>query len=184
MAFLGPIVERTAQAHGAGVGLFQAGIGIGSVLGLLLGGRLADGRRSAHAIPVLLGFVAITQLVLASIHSIVHESMLASALLATTIVGGAIALFALMPLVQSGLVSAAPDRRSVVLALNGSMVFLGQGLGALAGGLAANFNGVDATGVVGAAIAASAAVCAIVILRGRDATPTRSSAPLPEGIGS
>lgn len=45
-------------------------------------------------------------------------------------VAGAAALFARTPLIQAGLVRIDPDRASVLLALNGSMVFAGRGLGA------------------------------------------------------
>lgn len=42
IAYLGPTAARVAQSRGFGVGLFQACIGAGSIVGILLGGRLAD----------------------------------------------------------------------------------------------------------------------------------------------
>ena len=42
IAYLGPIVNRTVGAEGGLVGAFQACIGLGSVLGIVAGGRLAD----------------------------------------------------------------------------------------------------------------------------------------------
>ena len=46
---------------------------------------------------------------------------------------GSSALFTMSPLVQAQLIDAAPQSRQVVLALNGSMMFLGQGAGAALG---------------------------------------------------
>lgn len=123
IAYLGPLVNRAVGAEGAAVGAFQACIGLGSVLGILAGGRLADRPGPERALPILFGVVALTQVgfVLAPALSPVA----ASALIAVSITVGAAALFAILPIVQVALIADAPTQRSVVLALNGSMVFLG-----------------------------------------------------------
>ncbi len=63
------------------------------------------------------------------------------------------ALFALGPIQQDRLIGFAPDERDIVLALNASALFLGQGIGAVAGGLAAHQWSLAANGLVGGAVA-------------------------------
>ena len=89
--------------------------------------------------------------------------------LALTILFGAAALFALAPIVQTRLVAAAPDRRTVVLALNGSMIFLGQGIGAAVGGVTIDVASLAFVGLAGASLA----VLGVVL-----AASTRAVAPV------
>jgi DHA1 family inner membrane transport protein len=77
-------------------------------------------------------------------------------------VAGSAALFARTPVVQARLVAAVdPAARPVVLALNGSMVFAGQGLGAALGSVAAGIGGIGALGFAGAAVALLGAALAM-----------------------
>lgn len=165
VAFLGPIANAVAGAHGFGVGLFQACIGLGSIAGILIGGRLADRLQRERYIPWLVTVIIVTQLGYGAAQLPGLGVVPASILLALAILVGAAALFALMPIIQVGLITASPDRRNVVLALNGSMVFFGQGLGAAIGAAAIGFLGVNQTGLVGAAIATMVASAAAVLTR-------------------
>jgi len=62
--------------------------------------------------------------------------------------------FARAPVIQVRLVAAAPEEaRPVVLAQNGSMVFLGQGLGAAVGGLVIAGPGLPWMGLAAAGLA-------------------------------
>lgn len=153
VAYLGPIANAVAGAHGFGVGLFQACIGLGSIGGVLAGGRLADRPHRERHLPRLLSVVVVTQLGYVAAQTLSLPTPANSALLALSIFAGAGALFAAMPIIQVGLVEAAPHRRNVVLALNGSMIFLGQGLGAALGGLVINADRLANTGFAGAAVA-------------------------------
>jgi len=78
----------------------------------------------------------------------------ATGLLAAATALGAAALFARAPVIQVRLVAAAPEKaRPVVLALNRSMVFLGQGLGAAVGGLVIAGPGLPWVGLAAACLA-------------------------------
>jgi len=153
VAYLGPVANAVAGARGFQIGLFQACIGFGSIIGILIGGRLADRARPTSYLPRLLLVVVLTQLGYVAAQSMEAGTVLAAVLLAGATLVGAAALFATMPIIQVGLIGAAPDRRNVVLALNGSMIFLGQGLGAALGGLVINADRLANTGFAGAAVA-------------------------------
>jgi len=80
--------------------------------------------------------------------------VIATGLFAAATALGAAALFALAPVIQVRLVAAAPEKaRPVVLALNRSMVFLGQGLGAAVGGLVIAGPGLPWVGLAAACLA-------------------------------
>jgi predicted MFS family arabinose efflux permease len=68
------------------------------------------------------------------------------------------ALFALGPIQQDRLIALAPDERDIVLSLNASALFLGQGIGAVVGGLATHYWSLAANGFTGAAIALVAVI--------------------------
>lgn len=161
IAYLGPIVNRATGAEGGAVGAFQACIGLGSVLRILAGGRLANRPRAERALPVLFAMIALTQ---AGVVAVTLTSTGASALIAASITLGAAALFAILPILQMALIAAAPAQRSVVLALKGSMVFLGQGLGAALGSAAASVWSLTATGIAGGVLAAGLCVGSIMVL--------------------
>jgi DHA1 family inner membrane transport protein len=157
-AYIGPIVTATTGMEGAGIGAIQVFIGLGSLVGILLGGKLSE-RRGA-AVPVrlvlllaaaLLGYAALLSLPPALWHA---------APLALCVFSGAVALFAMAPISQARLVGLAPQDRSVALALAGAVTFAGQGAGAAMGGAAIGAFGLVATGVVGSAAAVLGAVLA------------------------
>lgn len=173
VAFLGPVANAVAGARGFGVGLFQACIGLGSILGIVLGGRLSDRGDAARYLPAFLAVIVCTQLGYVGAQSSSPAMPAASALLAFSIFFGAAALFATMPIVQVGLVMAAPDHRNVVLALNGSMVFLGQGIGAALGGVVIDADQLAHTGLAGSALAA--ALAAAVAIHQRRFRPAATS---------
>lgn len=155
VAYIGPVVTRTTGLEGAGVGAMQAFVGIGSIFGIIVGGRAAD---SAPPRAAVLGCLAAsaTSLALYSAWPTIGAGLPAEARiagLAGTILLGAAALFALGPVVQARLVEAADGARNVALATNGSMVFLGQGLGAAVGGAVIGARGVEPLGLVGASLA-------------------------------
>jgi len=66
---------------------------------------------------------------------------------------GAAALFARTPAIQARLVKLDPPSTNVLLALNGSMVFAGQGLGAVVEGFTEYEFGVNALGFAAATLA-------------------------------
>jgi DHA1 family inner membrane transport protein len=163
-AYLGPIVTASTGITGSGIGAIQVFIGLGSLAGIAIGGRAA-GRHGA-TVPVALcgllaaalaGYSALLALPMAFWHA---------APLALLVFTGAVALFALAPLVQARLLGLAPQDRAVALALNGALARAGQGLGAAYGGLVLSLAGLAWTGAAGAMLALAAAMLARRAFRG------------------
>ena len=176
IAYLGPTAARVAQSHGFGVGLFQACIGAGSIVGVLFGGRLADRAHPNGRLAPLALAIAVTQLMIAG--AVAFPGALGKPLLACGIVIGAAALFMIIPIVQIGLVSHAPEQRTTLIALNGTAIFLGQGLGALLGGLTISFWGLSYCGIMGAVIASFLAVALFLLSPIRSTFGASSLTPL------
>lgn len=167
VAYIGPVVTRITGFTGAGVGAMQVFVGVGSVVGILLGGRAADAGRPRAAILACLGACCVS-LASYSFWMTLGDGLpegARTAGLAATILLGASSLFALGPIVQARLVAVAAGARNVALAMNGSMVFLGQGLGAAVGGATLGLGGIEALGLVGAALAAATATLALGVPR-------------------
>jgi DHA1 family inner membrane transport protein len=97
VAYLGPVVNRVTGFAGAAVGPFQACIGLGSILGVALGGRIADSSRLLGAIAGLFGLMICTL----SGYSVLLASPGATSAhtigLGSVILFGAAALFTLIP---------------------------------------------------------------------------------------
>ena len=142
--YLQPIVRVGAGVTGAGVGAFQAMIGVGSIAGLALGARAAD--RNAGKGWILQGFAiqaTAMSVHFAATHHVLPAGWPSAALVALGIFLAATALFSITPVVQSRLIQATGGA-PVALALNGSVVSLGQALGSAVGGLALHLSGVPA----------------------------------------
>lgn len=159
VSLIGPIGETLAGLEGGGVGLIQSFIGLGSILGIIVGGRLADGRPRRFDLVWIFLIIAVTQ---AAISILFYVPGMPSALLAyplaASIFFGAAALFAIGPIQQTRLIGAAPEQRMVALALHGTSIFLGQSLGAALGAVTVAITSLSWTGFVGAALATGAAL--------------------------
>ncbi|HYE52848.1 MAG TPA: MFS transporter [Azospirillaceae bacterium] len=154
IAYIGPVATRIAGLEGAGVGAMQALIGVGSILGIVAGGALAD--RADTARFMVLSFL-LSAAALGGYSALLaappNLPWVATGLLSLAMVAGASALFARTPVIQAGLVAAAPEARSVALALNGSVMFIGQGIGAALGGAVMVAGGIAWIGAAGAVLA-------------------------------
>ncbi len=157
-AYLGPIVTATTGIQGAGIGAIQAFVGIGSIAGIVIGGRAAA--RGGPGVPTalmlllaaaLLGYSALLGFEPAFWHALP---------LAACVFAGSTALFALAPINQTRLIGLAPEDRAVALALSGAVALGGQGVGAAYGGAVIAAAGLAWTGVAGAMLAALGAVLA------------------------
>ena len=141
--YIAPIIRLQTGITGAGVGAFQIVIGVGSFVGLWLGGRSAD--RGKGGLAVGLAFLAL------ALGAGLHELELLGgapagpatyAVVCSAILIAATALFAIMPVVQTRLVEALPTAAPMALALNGSAASMGQALGgALGGAMLTGFGG-------------------------------------------
>ena len=142
--YIAPVVRVGAGVTGAGVGVFQAMIGVGSVIGLWLGGRAAD--RDAGKAWIMQGF-SIQALAMcvhfAATHHALPAGLPSQALVAFAIVLAATALFSMTPVIQSRIIQMT-DGAPVGLALNGSVIAFGQALGSAVGGAALQAFGVPA----------------------------------------
>ncbi len=174
VAYVGPVVTAITGATGGTVGLFQLCVGFGSLIGVPLGGALTD-RGYGRAIPLS---VFSSMIVTLSAYSLLLGGGVttgASTLLAVIILIGAASLFTLIPAMQARLVASAPDAAPLLLGLSGSIMFLGQGAGAMFGGFIADHVGFAAIGVAGAAVAAFALAFNIVATRAATAEPAAAA---------
>lgn len=156
-AYLGPIVTASTGITGGGIGAIQVFIGIGSIVGIYVGGRarlggpgLAAGLMALLA-AALLGYSLLLAFPASGWHAVP---------LAMLVFAGSAALFALAPIMQARLVSLAPEDRAVALALNGAVALGGQGIGAAYGGAVIAVAGLAWTGVAGAVLALAGTVIA------------------------
>ncbi|MFK7965220.1 MAG: MFS transporter [Burkholderiaceae bacterium] len=133
VAFVGPVVTRMTGATGAGVGAIQVFVGIGSIAGLALGGWLAD--RGDFRVGTSGVFIIIIATLCSYYITLgVTPGSVPSSLVALQTFTGATALFALVPLNLTEITRWAGTATPIALAVNSSLVALGQGLGAVWGG--------------------------------------------------
>ena len=138
--------------EGGAIGAMQLFIGLGSLAGLAAGARLAS-NLGLRALSPLMGLVVVSQALFTVGLVFALPTWAAITLTAATIFIGSAALFALAPIVQSTLANIAGSAATVAFALNGSVVFFGQGLGAVVGGGVIAETGLVWTGLAGAGIA-------------------------------
>ncbi len=173
--YIAPIVRVGAGVTGAGVGAFQAMIGVGSIIGLSIGARAAN--RDAGKSWILQGFAI--QAVAMSVHfAATHHALPAgwpsAALVALGIGLAAVALFSITPVIQSRLIQMT-EGAPVALALNGSVISMGQALGSTLGGAALAAYGVPA--IPAAALAMSLTALTIMIFVFPQATKEPAAQP-------
>jgi DHA1 family inner membrane transport protein len=157
VAYIGPVVTAATGLTGSGIGAMQAFVGLGSILGLVIGGRLAD--TTAGHRPILIVFVVMAA-TLALYGPLVRGALPpwpAKALTAIAITAGAACLFTLVPLISARLADAAQDARMFAFAVNGSLTSFGQGLGAALGGIVTGFAGLAGNAALGSALALAGA---------------------------
>lgn len=158
--YIAPVVN-TVIGSTEKVALSQMLVGVGALLGVVIAGRLGSGHQPGRILSLVFVTVGLTQLLyFASMFWLPGLGLLSWLSLGTAIVLGATALFTLSPLVQAQLVEAAPQARQVSLALNGSMMFLGQGAGAALGALVSQQLSLPMIGLAGALVAVVGWVCA------------------------
>jgi predicted MFS family arabinose efflux permease len=157
-AYLGPIVTATTGIEGSGIGAVQVFVGLGSLVGIGLGGRMAE--RQGPGLPIVLYIVLALALVGYSALLAAPAAFWHAGPLCLLVFLGSASLFALAPLVQARLMGLAPQDRSVALALNGAVILAGQGVGAGYGGLVLATVGLAWTGLAGAVLALAGAMLA------------------------
>ena len=163
IAYLGPIITASTGLEGAGIGAMQSAIGFGSIGGLIVGSILADRRAFLPNMRVMYLLFA---LVLGTWSFVFLSGTPGTwfnfALVAAVIFLTSATLIAPSPAIEKALVQADPKQSALTLALNTSVIYLGQGIGAGIGGLVVGSVGFAALGFVGAAIAFVAFAVSII----------------------
>lgn len=163
IAYIEPVAKRVAGIDGAGIGGLQALIGVGSIIGIVIGGRYAD--RPA-AMKMVTGTFLMSTIALSAYSWLTGFGVgnpLTLPLLAGAMMAGSAALFARTPMIQTRLVQLNLTSTNVLLALNGSMVFTGQGLGAAIGAMTIYTLGVGALGFAAAMLAIGGAMFSLAL---------------------
>ncbi|EEE45861.1 MFS transporter [Roseibium alexandrii] len=164
IAYLGPIITASTSLEGAGIGAMQSAIGFGSIGGLVVGSRLADRRAFLPNMRIMYLVFA----VVLGVWSVVFltgtsNSWFTIAVVALVILLTSATLIAPSPAIEKALVQADPRQSALTLALNTSVIYLGQGIGAGIGGLVVGSVGFAALGYFGAGIALVAVTTAAVV---------------------
>lgn len=155
-AFIGPVIAAVTGFGGHGIALLQIVLGVGGVLGVPLGGWLADRHPRRGSVIGILAMVAIAQPVFTILLIVPGLAGTAAAIAITSVAlfFASAALFAIGPVQQQRLIRVGGDERDLVLSLNASALFLGQGLGAaVGGGIIALHSSMALNGVTGGLIA-------------------------------
>ena len=150
--FLGPILENLTRLQGAGIGGLLVFVGLGSFAGLAIGGTVAD--RRLHDTGLSLSFLLMAGTALLYAYELDTPRQATSQLLAALLVFLLAApLFALIPINLSRLSQSAGPATPVAIAANGSLMSMGQGLGAIIGGWIADASGFAWLSIAAAGVA-------------------------------
>lgn len=152
VAYQGPLITHAVGVTGSGIGWYQLFIGLGSFAGLAAGGVIASRRLGKPGLRWIFLILTLTLLAYWKILQAPAQST-PEAVLALTIFIGAITLFALVPVILTGLSAIAGPLLPVILPINGSLVALGQGIGAFLGGLVTESFGFAWIGLAGMLVA-------------------------------
>ncbi|MCI5047248.1 MAG: MFS transporter [Aquisalinus sp.] len=161
VAFVGPVVTLSTGLTGGTIAAMQVFVGIGSIIGLALGARLA----ALPARKILAGLALViifTQIVYVAGMRF-ELGILDIPLFALVTMLSAGALFAMAPVTQVRLAASAGPAATVAFAFNGSMIFLGQGLGAALGGAVIFIFSLPDVGYAGALVALAAFCLALTL---------------------
>jgi predicted MFS family arabinose efflux permease len=159
IAYLGPIINRLTGLTGAFVGPLQAFIGVGSFVGLATGGVAADRKMIRTGLLSAFGLMAIVAAAYSLALSFPASPSMQPAS-AVLILLMSSAMFATVPLNLARLSQLAGPATPVALAINASLVSLGQGLGAIWGSIIGDAAGLIWLGAGGAILATVGALLA------------------------
>lgn len=134
--FIAPVVRVGAGVTGAGVGVFQMVIGLGSIVGLSLGGRAGDrGEGREWLITCFLGQLLAMSLHVAATSHLTPPGLPSQLMVAMAIFVASTSLFSLMPVLSSRIIHTSQGA-PLAMAVNGSVNSMGQALGSAVGGFA------------------------------------------------
>ncbi len=173
--FIAPVVRVGAGVTGAGVGVFQMVIGLGSIVGLSLGGRAGDrGEGREWLITCFLGQLLAMSLHVAATSHLTPPGLPSQLMVAVAIFIASTSLFSLMPVLSSRIIQTSQGA-PLAMAVNGSVNSMGQALGSAVGGFALATVGVPGIPLSAIGISVAGLVMTILLI------PRRTS-PAPAGL--
>lgn len=158
--YVAPVLEARMGFSRDGVSLFLLAFGVGAVFGNLLGGYLTD-RIGAYRTLI---FVAVAQTVFLPMYSFLPLPVW---LLYAQAVLWAVCGWSFAASQQFRLISLAPERQNVMLALNAAAIYAGVSLGAWIGGMSLEYAGLDSLGLAGAGVSLLALLVLVASERAR-----------------
>ena len=172
--FIAPVVRVGAGVTGAGVGVFQMVIGLGSIVGLSLGGRAGDrGEGREWLITCFLGQLLAMSLHVAATSHLTPPGLPSQLMVAMAIFIASTSLFSLMPVLSSRIIQTSQGA-PLAMAVNGSVNSMGQALGSAVGGFALATVGVPGIPLSAIGISVAGLVMTTLLI------PRRTS-PAPAG---
>jgi DHA1 family inner membrane transport protein len=151
VGYIGPVITQTTGLTGAAIGGLQIATGIGSLIGVPIGALFAR-LPVKKALFILFVAAGLTQIGFAlGMHFDLGGASVP--LLIATMALGSAALFATTTVVQARLAATSGAAATIAFALNSSMVYFGQGIGATLGGAVIGTIGLSSTGIAGAVVA-------------------------------
>jgi len=151
VSFIGPVITAFTGLEGAAIGGIQVATGIGSLLGLPAGALLAR-LPVRRALAILLATTVATQIAF-TVGMLNSFGIAAVPAVMVVMALGSAALFAMSPVIQTELARSAGPSATLAFAVNGSMLYLGQGLGAGLGGSVYAVTSIAWVGMAGACVA-------------------------------
>lgn len=174
--YIAPVME-TIIGSTSKVALTQMLVGVGAICGIVIAGKFASAEHAGRLLKCIFMIIALTQLLyLCSMLWLNGLGLYSWLGLGSAVLLGSAALFTISPLVQAQLMDAAPQARQVVMALNGSMMFLGQGAGAALGAQVTQSFSLPMIGMAGMLVALIGLASAFRLQR-----PTGATANQPAG---
>lgn len=164
VGFIGPVITALTGFGAFGIAALQVLIGVSCLAGLRLGARLAA-KPAIPGLPMLFGGIVLALAVVIHPLSLGTTTAYGFVAMVVSILVAPAAQFGTAPIVQARLAQAAGPSATFALALNGSMVYLGQGLGVASGAHAIGRWGLIAAPITGAVIAAFGMIVAIALQR-------------------
>ena len=151
VGYLGPVITALTGFNGQGIAAYQMLSGVGCLAGLVVGARLASAKGMSVLALLFAGiFASLIVVGLPLVFEISGPWGMLFMFLSVAI--GPVALFATAPVVQTRLAEAAGPSATFAFALNGSMVYLGQGTGIAIGAAAIGVSGLAGAPMAGAAL--------------------------------
>ena len=163
-AYIGPVLAEVGGLTPATTSLALLLFGITALGGTTIGGVLADRVQLGAAITLALLLIGVVHggfSLLALMPDGGLRAIAAIALMAVSSLPG----FAFVPMQQARLAILAGPHMPVAVALHASAIFLGQGSGAIIGGIAVSSGGAQLNGAAGFAIGVTGAIVSLVANR-------------------